>query len=47
MLVETNAFHANSGEERLPAAQEPAKQVESTGKATAIVGDSLSTDFDY
>lgn len=47
MSVETTALDANGGEERLPAAQESAEQVESTGKATPIVGESLSTNFDY
>ena len=47
MPVETTALHADGGEERLPAAQESAKQVESTRKATPIAGESLSTNFDY
>lgn len=47
MSVETTSLDANGGEERLPAAQESAKQVESTGEATPIVGESLSTNFDY
>lgn len=47
MAVETTALHANGGEEILPAAQESAKQVESTGKATPMDGESLSTNFDH
>jgi len=46
MPVQTTALHTNRGEERLPAAQESAGQVESTGKATPTTGESLSTNFD-
>lgn len=46
MPAETTAVHAEGGKETA-AMQELAKRVESTGKATPIVGESLSTNFDY